>query len=231
MAESTVETRKCKERQEKYRAKSKLWYSKNKELLLAQKKIKYRDKNVERRKEKELRLRKEVLLAGILKCNNCEETKQLSEFRCRINRNGIEFPYYEKICKKCLNKQLREWRDRDLDEANRKAREYLRVNREKINAKRRLKGHPTSRNRRSRIKSVIFIPVTRVQIEGLLLKQRRRCAICKKQLTKFHIDHIMPVAKGGSHEIGNLQILCPKCNLRKHATHPIDYMQKLGFLL
>ena len=74
-------------------------------------------------------------------------------------------------------------------------------------------------------------PITQKQIEELHAKQRGRCAICRKKLAKWHIDHIMPLSKGGTHEIKNFQLLCPPCNFAKHASHPIDYMQKIGFLL
>jgi len=31
----------------------------------------------------------------------------------------------------------------------------------------------------------------------------------------FHVDHVIPLAKGGPHEIGNLCISCAACNFRK----------------
>jgi len=35
---------------------------------------------------------------------------------------------------------------------------------------------------------------------------------------KFHIDHIIPLARGGTNDLGNLQILCEACNLWKGST-------------
>jgi 5-methylcytosine-specific restriction endonuclease McrA len=36
---------------------------------------------------------------------------------------------------------------------------------------------------------------------------------------------------GGKHEPRNLQLLCPSCNVRKGAQHPLAYMRKVGMLL
>lgn len=62
--------------------------------------------------------------------------------------------------------------------------------------------------------------------------QRWKCAICQTGIKeRYHVDHIMPIAKGGKHEPRNLQLLCPTCNVRKSAKDPIAYMQELGRLL
>jgi 5-methylcytosine-specific restriction endonuclease McrA len=66
--------------------------------------------------------------------------------------------------------------------------------------------------------------------------QRGLCANCKKKLfrsgaKKFHVDHVMPLAKGGSNDKYNLQLLCPSCNLSKHSKDPIDWAQENGRLL
>lgn len=63
--------------------------------------------------------------------------------------------------------------------------------------------------------------------------QRWKCAVCHGCLCRlgYHMDHIMPLAKGGQHTPGNIQLLCPTCNVRKSAKHPIDFMQQRGFLL
>ena len=69
-------------------------------------------------------------------------------------------------------------------------------------------------------------------IEQILKQQKHKCAVCKCCIkTKFHVDHIKPIARGGSNDRKNLQILCPPCNMKKGAKDPIDFMQGNGFLL
>lgn len=77
--------------------------------------------------------------------------------------------------------------------------------------------------------------LSRSQIERLIALQKRRCAVCRRLTVKgakgFHLDHKTPLSRGGTNEFGNLQILCPTCNVRKSAKDPIQFMQELGFLL
>lgn len=40
---------------------------------------------------------------------------------------------------------------------------------------------------------------------------------------RFHIDHYMPLSKGGAHEITNLVIACPPCNMSKQAKDPVQF--------
>lgn len=66
----------------------------------------------------------------------------------------------------------------------------------------------------------------------LFALQKGRCACCKQPLgADYHLDHIVPLSRGGSNTDDNMQLLRPVCNLQKHALHPIDFMQRKGFLL
>lgn len=58
--------------------------------------------------------------------------------------------------------------------------------------------------------------VTAADVRAMLQKQGRRCACgCTRLLFEFHIDHVIPLAKGGRHVLSNLQLLAPVCNLKK----------------
>jgi hypothetical protein len=66
----------------------------------------------------------------------------------------------------------------------------------------------------------------------LFALQKGRCACCKAPLgDDYHLDHIMPLALGGSNTDDNMQLLRPVCNMQKHAMHPVDFMQRRGLLL
>lgn len=68
--------------------------------------------------------------------------------------------------------------------------------------------------------------------QRLFLLQKGKCACCNQPLGgDFHMDHIMPLALGGSNSDDNIQLLRKTCNLQKQASHPIDFMQRRGFLL
>ena len=85
-------------------------------------------------------------------------------------------------------------------------------------------------NRRARVKGAIGSFNT-YQIKDLLLKQKSKCACCKEKLNKtYHADHIEPLARGGSNDIRNIQLLCPQCNWQKGAKDPIEFMQSKGLL-
>ena len=62
---------------------------------------------------------------------------------------------------------------------------------------------------------------TQAEWDALCEKYGYRCLCCLKVLP-LEIDHVLPLTKGGTDDIGNLQPLCAGCNKRKSNKH-IDY--------
>lgn len=59
--------------------------------------------------------------------------------------------------------------------------------------------------------------VTFDAIQRLYTEQKGQCIYCAKSLKNgYHIDHIVALVVGGTHTIGNIQLLCRHCNLSKH---------------
>ena len=73
---------------------------------------------------------------------------------------------------------------------------------------------------------------TAADITDIMKMQNGRCAYCRIKLgSKYHVDHIKALSRGGSNCRRNLQILCQPCNSKKHALDPIVFARKQGLLL
>jgi len=47
------------------------------------------------------------------------------------------------------------------------------------------------------------------------LLSKKKCNVCKDQLTEYECDHIRPLANGGDNEMNNLQLLRKSCHVDK----------------
>lgn len=79
--------------------------------------------------------------------------------------------------------------------------------------------------------------VERVDPIEVFERDKWRCQLCSIKTPKSlrgkskpnapHLDHIIPLARGGEHSYRNTQCLCRTCNLRKHAK-PLGQMRLFG---
>lgn len=74
---------------------------------------------------------------------------------------------------------------------------------------------------------------TPADLRRILHAQGHLCPYCLANLRKVkkHLDHVMPLALGGSNGPENLQYLCAPCNLSKGAKDPIDFARERGLLV
>lgn len=58
--------------------------------------------------------------------------------------------------------------------------------------------------------------------------QPKVCFYCTADCeASYHIDHFLPLSKGGVHVLTNLRISCAPCNLKKNAADPLEWMDRV----
>lgn len=68
---------------------------------------------------------------------------------------------------------------------------------------------------------------TRAELETLKRTQRH-CWWCGEPLDeRVQIDHVIPLARGGSNDISNLRLSCPTCNAVKGSKTPAEFAGRL----
>jgi 5-methylcytosine-specific restriction endonuclease McrA len=91
---------------------------------------------------------------------------------------------------------VKSWRARNPDKARRQARVYV--------GKRRARKQTNG-------------PFERIDPSEVFNRDGGRCGICGEQVdpTEFEVDHIVPISRGGTHELSNVQLAHRTCNRKK----------------
>lgn len=167
-------------------------------------------------------------------------------------RCGAVDRYKSGRCRPCISEKNKKWRQNNIEYHRKRNQKWREENNERNyqNTKKWKENNPeyfknytadwrrrnpnahrqNEHNRRAKIKSGGILSKDIINI--LLVRQKNKCACCGKKLDgKYHLDHIIPLALGGTNTDDNVQLLLPKCNLRKGAKHPMDYMREQGRLL
>lgn len=73
-----------------------------------------------------------------------------------------------------------------------------------------------------------FEDFTKEDVKRQLLAQtdekgRLHCWLCGRVIEgQYHIDHWIPLSRGGTNKSDNIRIMHPRCNLKKHAKTPLQ---------
>lgn len=173
--------------------------------------------------------------------NNLEKARELGRKRYADNAEEMRARQrkYKAENKEILRKRRISEYAAKRSEILEAAKKYREDNRERLNAQQRArresnpeKCRESAMRRRAR-KHGGTEHYTASQLRSLWESVQHKCACCSAPITTKtrHIDHITPLARGGSNAIRNIQFLCRHCNVSKNARDPIEFMRSRGRLL
>lgn len=123
--------------------------------------------------------------------------------------------------------------DADIREVNAARREMARI--DKVlgykTPKRRAYERDKNKRRKHLYRAGQRNGATIAQVNGIRARQGGRCAYCGALPTRgkpLHLDHKIPIARGGRHDLDNIQWLCAFHNMSKHAQTDEEYRQANG---
>jgi len=157
----------------------------------------------------------------LLRCGYCEQMLPLENFwKSKSKSRG-----YQTYCKACSKLQKRSTYSIHKIKRNAYKREWRKTdeNGREYNRKyRREKPHvyaAKEQRRRTRLKNNGVYLVTEKEMQKMYAS---KCFYCKVA-DATTVDHVVPIAKGGTHSIGNLLPACRPCNESKKAKLLIEW--------
>ena len=152
---------------------------------------------------------------GLRKCSRCERVLPESDY----NKNSRDRFGLARWCRRCSAQRSEQWysdnRELQVCRASEWSREHPERRKEIANAWARRNpesGRQSTQRRRTRkVSNGVF----KVADRDLLRLTSASCYHCGA--SSEHIDHIIPISRGGSHSIGNLGPMCAQCNQSKGA--------------
>lgn len=144
------------------------------------------------------------------------------EYRDRYVRENIE---KEKARQK-------KYKDENRERINQKAKEYRANNAAKVKeSNRRSKAKNPETILRAYAKRKLLVSdfeLPKGSIQKMMAAQKGLCNACGADIrVRRHLDHIVPLVKGGTHDLSNLQLLCVSCNCSKGAKDNVDFLLSL----
>jgi len=167
-------------------------------------------------------------------CTKCNKEKSLKYFsRDKAGKYGLA-----SRCKECriiISKEYRIKNKKDISERRKKF--YKENSKRLIQEKRDYYNTESGRQirrinnakRRALSETTADGTITKESLQLLLNRQDNRCHECNEKLDfitprKVHLDHHIPLSKGGTHSIENVVYLCQQCNMKKGSKMPTELL-------
>jgi 5-methylcytosine-specific restriction endonuclease McrA len=161
-------------------------------------------------------------------CKSCQQTLSLDSFY----KHNAKTDQLRPNCKRCHNKSvddyrkenkdarneyLRNWQRRNPEKTKRYREDFARKNPDSLKASFRkyVQNNPEiirnkSARRRALKKNNGAFLITKKEVQKLY---RQPCFYCNAESS--HLDHVIPISRGGVHSVGNIVPACSACNLSK----------------
>ena len=187
------------------------------------------------------------------KCTKCNLEQPRSHFhKHKRMKDGLQ-----PICKHCKIKADKEYRLKNADKVKSKRKEWRDENPEKVaiirkryyqknketiaekfkeysqtEAGREVKKRSSAKRRALKINSEDGT-ITKQSLSELRELQNNKCYYCEEKLdfiseNSVHLDHHIPLSKGGRHSIDNVKYTCKSCNLQKYSKMPTSLLLIFG---
>lgn len=201
-------------------------------------KIKSACKSCLRLQNKEYAKQKRASMSEIDKKNHAKKCKYWREEKIKNNPKFYQEEYQKNIEKR--RAAARKYYHNNINKCRARLKEYQNKNREKVRIisrnwkdknpdkvqkyieNNRNLYRESSRKRRAKIKGSTIVYFSTADLMKRMSIFGYKCAYCKGNFD--HIDHVIPISKGGYHCLANLRPACENCNCSKHAKKLSDWL-------
>lgn len=158
-----------------------------------------------------------VSLSAIKRCSKCRRFRSVEAFG-NSNRavDGLQSQ-----CRSCVSDNGKKWRERNPEKWRAARGRWKAANLDKVRAIHR----NTSHKRYCQMKAGGLSAGKLLAWEAA---QPKVCHWCGVKCSPWQVDHRLPLARGGAHDLSNLVISCATCNQRKGSRDPIEFARSLG---
>lgn len=137
---------------------------------------------------------------------------------------------FQAHCKACVAARHSRWSKHNPGVMAEKSRKFRddHPGKDAESARKYVAAHPEARRLTSNRRRALVVSAqgnhTANDIRLQYKAQRGKCYYCNCKLDKkYHVDHIIPLARGGSNGPENIACACPRCNLSKGNKLPTEW--------